>query len=63
MEQKNWYKVSSKGGGWPKFETIEQLVKYKTKTPYFPILKITKVTEEQLDEDIVKEINSKINYK
>lgn len=39
MEQKTWYKVSSKGGGWSKFETIDQLVKYKTKAPYFRRIK------------------------
>lgn len=59
---KVWYKVTSKGGGWGKFYSIEEILKYKQASPYFPVLKIIKCTEELLPQDIVDEINSQVDY-
>lgn len=59
---KVWYKVTSKGGGWGKFYSIEEILKYKQERPYFPVLKIIKCTEELLPQDMVDEINSQVDY-
>lgn len=60
---KTWYKVSTKGGGWAKYNSIEELIKYKQERPFFPVLKITKVTEELLDQQVVDDVNSQVDYK
>ncbi len=56
---KTWYRVSTYGGGWCKFETIDELIKYRSeRVNYYKIKKIIKVTEEVLGDDIVTEVNS-----
>lgn len=57
-----WYKVSNKGGGWGKYYSLEQLLSEKKRWPYFPILKITKVTEELLPQEVVDNINNQVDY-
>lgn len=57
-----WYKVSSKGGGWSKYYSIDEIISEKKRSPYHPVLKITKVTEEILEQDIIDNINSKVNW-
>lgn len=58
------YRVSTKGGGWSKFNTIDGVIKYYKKLVSSgidsTILKITKVTEELLSQEEIAKINMQI---
>lgn len=64
MNNKVSYRVSTKGGGWSKFNTIEGIIKYYKKLVSdginSTILKITKVTEETLPQEEIDKINKEI---
>ena len=61
--KKIWYKVSTKGGGWCKYSSLKELIAYKKSFPYHKILKITEIIEQPLSQQIVDDINSKIDWK
>lgn len=58
------YRVSTKGGGWSKFNTIEGVIKYYKKLVSggidSTILRITKITEELLPQEEIDKINKEI---
>lgn len=58
------YRVTTKGGGWSKFNSIECAIEYN-KILYaqgikHPILNIIKITEEYLPQEEIDKINKEI---
>ncbi len=59
---KVYYKVSNKGGGWGKYYSLKQILQEKKEAPYFPVLKIVKVTEEEMPKEVIDNINNQIDW-
>lgn len=61
---KNSYRVTTKGGGWSKFNSIESAIEYHKilydKGIKHPILNIIKITEEYLPQEEIDKINKEI---
>lgn len=58
------YRVTTKGGGWSKFNSIESAIEYHKilydKGIKHPILNIIKITEEYLPQEEIDKINKEI---
>ena len=58
------YRVTTKGGGWSKFNSIESAIEYNKilydKGIKHPILNIIKITEESLPQEEIDKINKEI---
>ena len=53
------YRVSTKGGGWSKFNSIEGAITYYKKL-YIQGIKLIKVTEEYLPQEEIDKVNKEI---
>lgn len=59
---KEWYMVYQEGNHHNKYSSIEEIIRDKQKYPFFSITKIIKITEEVLPQELVNEINLKVEW-
>lgn len=59
---KEWYMVYQEGNHHNKYGSIEEIIRDKQKYPFHSITKIIKITEEVLPQELVDEINLKVEW-
>jgi len=59
--KKVWYKITNKLG-WTKYQSLERYIEDQKEFHYTPVKKIIRVTEEELSEDIIDDVNKQIGW-